>query len=135
MCLFLIFWIIKFTIMCFLTFTHVISYLRSSTCQKITIPSKNKKWSKLIQVCFLTCRGPYLRNVMHLCQKIVNFIIHKLKNKHISLKKCTDWAILGHVTQNLEFWFQCRKCAPEICKDFKLSPRTSLFSLKYGLWR
>ncbi len=34
---------------------------------------------------------------------IVNFIIPKLTNKHISLKKYTDWAILGHVTQNLEF--------------------------------
>ena len=44
---------------------------------------------------------------------IVNFIIQKLKNKHISLKKYTDWATLGHVTQNLEFWFQCRKCAPK----------------------
>ena len=45
---------------------------------------------------------------MHECQKnniIVNFIIQKLKNKHISLKKYTDWAILGHVTQNLEFYF------------------------------
>ena len=52
---------------------------------------------------------------MHECQKkniIVNFIIQKLKNKHISLKKYTDWAILDHVTQNLEFWFQYRKCAP-----------------------
>ena len=46
--------------------------------------------------------------------KILNFIIQKLKNKHIFLKKYTDWAILGHVTQNLEFWFQCRKCAPWI---------------------
>ena len=34
---------------------------------------------------------------------IVNFIIQKLKNKHISLKKYTDGEILGHVTQNLEF--------------------------------
>ena len=34
---------------------------------------------------------------------IVSFIIQKLINKHISLKKYTDWAILGHVTQNLEF--------------------------------
>ena len=40
------------------------------------------------------------------CQKehiIVNFIILKLKNKHISLKKYADWAILGHVTQNFEY--------------------------------
>ena len=34
---------------------------------------------------------------------IVNFIILKLKNKHISLKKYADWAILGHVTQNFEY--------------------------------
>ena len=44
----------------------------------------------------------------------MNSIIQKLNNKHNSLKKYTDWAILGHVTQNLEFWFQCRKCAPKI---------------------
>ena len=36
---------------------------------------------------------------------IVNFIIQKLKNKHIFLKKYTDWANLGHVTQNLELDF------------------------------
>ena len=34
---------------------------------------------------------------------VVNFIIEKLKSKHIYLKKYTNWAILGHVTQNLEF--------------------------------
>ena len=54
----------------------------------------------------ISCMNVKKRNI------IVNFIIQKLKNKHISLKKYTDWAILGHVTQNLEFWFQCRKCAP-----------------------
>ena len=43
---------------------------------------------------------------------IVIFVIQKLENKYISLKKYTDWAILGHVTENLEFWFQRRKCAP-----------------------
>ena len=39
------------------------------------------------------------------CQKniTVNFTIQKLINKHISLKQYTNWAILGHVTQNLEF--------------------------------
>ena len=31
---------------------------------------------------------------------IVNFITQKLKNKHIFLKKYTDWAILGHVIQD-----------------------------------
>ena len=41
MCLFFNFWMIKFTIMFFLTFTHEISHLRSSACQKATIPSKN----------------------------------------------------------------------------------------------
>ena len=58
---------------------------------------------------------------MHECQKkniIVNFIIQKLKNKHISIKKYTDWAILGHVKQYLEFWFQCRKGAPKIHNFF-----------------
>ena len=61
---------------------------------------------------------------MHECQKkniIVNFVIQKSTNKHISLKKYTDWAILGHVTQNLEFWFQCRKCAP---KSFSIKPKS-----------
>jgi hypothetical protein len=43
---------------------------------------------------------------------IVNFIIQKLKNKHISLKKYTDWAILGHVTQDLEFTSWTTSCEP-----------------------
>ena len=33
-------------------------------------------------------------------------------NKHISLKKYTDWAILGHVTQNLEFTSWTTSFAP-----------------------
>ena len=35
---------VKFTIMFFLTFTHEISQLRSSTCQTNTLPSKNTSW-------------------------------------------------------------------------------------------
>ena len=43
------FWIIKFTIMFFfLTFTHEIFHVRSSTCLKTTIPSKKyTNWAKL----------------------------------------------------------------------------------------
>ena len=44
---------------------------------------------------------------------IVNFTIQKLKNKHISLKKYTNWAILGHVTQNLEFTSRTTSCEPK----------------------
>ena len=43
---------------------------------------------------------------------IVNFIIQKLKNKYIYLKKYTHWAILGHVTQNLEFTSCTPSCEP-----------------------
>ena len=35
-------------------------------------------------------------------KKIVNFVIQKLKSKHTSLKKYTNWAKLSHVTQDLE---------------------------------
>ena len=35
----------------------------------------------------------------------------------LSFKKYTDWAILSHVTQNLEFWFHWRKCAPYLKKE------------------
>ena len=42
----------------------------------------------------------------------MNSIIQKLKNKHISLKKYTDWAILGHVTQNLELTSLTTSCEP-----------------------
>ena len=34
---------------------------------------------------------------------IENFIVQKLKSKHTSLKKYTNWAKLSHVTQDLEF--------------------------------
>ena len=39
------------------------------------------------------------------------FYHSRIENKRISLKKYKDWAILGHLTQNLEFLSQCRKCA------------------------
>ena len=43
---------------------------------------------------------------------IVNFIIQKLKNEYISLKEYTNWAILGNVTQNLEFTSWTTSCEP-----------------------
>ena len=120
MCLFFNFWMIKFTIMCFF---DIHSWNFSS---KVLYMSKNhnsfKKytnWAKLSHFwgkCFfwhvedlrweISCMN-VKKNI------VVIFIIQKLKIKHISLKKYTDWAILGYVTQNLEFWFQ-RKCAPKV---------------------
>jgi hypothetical protein len=47
---------------------------------------------------------------------IVNFNIQKLNNKHISLKKYTNWAILGHVTQNLEFTSWTTSCEPMLTR-------------------
>ena len=58
--------------------------------------------------------------------------LQMIKKRHILLfpkitydigffhKKYTDWAILGHVTQDLEFWFQCRKCAPYALSFYNL---------------
>ena len=51
---------------------------------------------------------------------IVNFTIQKLKNKHISLKKYTNWAILGHVTQNLEFTSWTTSCEPKSPTNAKI---------------
>ena len=61
---------------------------------------------------------------------IVNFIIQELKSKHTFLKKYTNWAILSHVTQNLEFSCQTRKWAPKVRSVDRL-PITD-FKLDYG---
>ena len=74
-----------------------------------------------------------MRSFMCVCPKkhiIVNFIIQRLKNKHISIKKYTDWAILGHVTQNSEFRSSAENVAL-ICQQKKIISLVSesLFSL------
>ena len=119
MYLFVNIWMIKFTIM-FLFWHHTWNFT-----SKVLYTSKNhnffKKytnWAKLSyfwgKYVFWHVEGPSWEiSYMNVKKKhiIVNFIIQKLTNKHIFLKKYTDWAILDHV--NLEFWFQCRKCAPK----------------------
>ena len=57
---------------------------------------------------------------------ILNFIIQKLKSKHTSLKKYTNWAMLSHVTQNLEFSCETRKWGPytaNMCRRNKIVRR------------
>ena len=56
-----------------------------------------------------------------------------MTNKHISLKKYIDCAILGHVTQNLEFWFQCFRweisgfCLLSFCQNERFLSFLSLY--------
>ena len=100
---------------CFRILTSI-SNLGSSTCQKhpflkndLVLLSLYIFWRNLDE------RFHVWMSKRHI---IVNFVIQKLKNKHISLKKYTDWAILGHVTQNLEFWNSVQKMCPLVALFF-----------------
>ena len=63
---------------------------------------------------------------------IVNFIIQKLKSKHISLKKYTNWAMLSHVTQNLEFSCETRKWGPKIHNVKKIGDGRIIRKILHG---
>jgi hypothetical protein len=96
---------------------------------KIHAPSLSHFWGKCVfwHVEDLSWEISYMNDKKNI---IVNFIIQKLKNKDISLKKYTDWAILGHVTQNLEFTSWTTSCEP--MRDSEVSEAHSLVSGCFG---
>ena len=65
---------------------------------------------------------------------IVNFTIQKLKNKHISLKKYTNWAMLSPVTQDLEFTSWPASCGPNTYTIQCMGQGISLKSERNNPW-
>ena len=67
---------------------------------------------------------------------IVTFIIQKLKSKHISLKKYTNWAMLICVTHTSEFLCETRKWDPLFnnCLNMYVITAAVISILPYPIW-
>ena len=136
MCLVFNFWMVKFTIM-FFFYIHAWNF---ST--KVLYTSKNTLSSKMTQfcsVCIFFEGSVCFWHVHDLSWEIsclnvkkkhnYEIIIQKLKN---SLKKYTNWAILGHGTQNLEFSSWTTSFGPKLHVNLPSKPKGG--KLSNPLW-